>query len=190
MNRIARFRPTPALVIASIALLVALGGTSAAAVALVPKNSVGSDQVINGSLKSKDFKEGVLPQSTDAFTRSIAGPVALQFKKTSGGRALVATLTIPKPGTYLIWAKARFAADSAELRCDLTAGERSDTSGASLAKAVGPLAAITATLSHLMVQKFDEPGNVDLQCTNAVTGNVVASDVTLVAMGIADSTNS
>src|SRR5262245_43612890 len=50
-------RPSPALVVASLALLVALGGTSVAAVkALAPANSVGSAQVINKSLLPIDFK--------------------------------------------------------------------------------------------------------------------------------------
>jgi hypothetical protein len=177
------------MVVATVALLVALGGTSVAAVALVPRNSVGSSQVIDGSLRGRDFKAGVIPAPTGAFSRSIAGPVTLQFSKASG-KASVATLEIPNPGTYLIWAKARFAADQAELACDLTAGDRSDTSGATLSKAVEPLATITATLSHLMVQEFDAPGTVDLQCTTAVTGNVVARDVTLVALGIGTSTSS
>ena len=65
-------RPSAATVIASIALLVALGGTSIAAVnALVPKNSVGTQQIRNravtaakvklGSLLAANFKAGELP---------------------------------------------------------------------------------------------------------------------------------
>lgn len=50
-------RPSPALVVACIALAVALGGTSVAAVkVLAPRNSVGSAQVINKSLLPIDFK--------------------------------------------------------------------------------------------------------------------------------------
>src|SRR6478736_2327181 len=49
--------------VAYLALFVALGGTSmAASSALVPKNSVGTRQVINGSLLKKDFKSGQLPR--------------------------------------------------------------------------------------------------------------------------------
>lgn len=184
-----RFRPSPAMVVATIALLVALGGASAAAVALVPRNSVGSNQVIDGSLKSRDFMAGVLPTPTDVFARTIAGPVTLKFSKASPD-AQVATLAIPKPGTYLIWGKARFAADQAELRCSLVAGDRSDVSGASLSKPVGPLASISATMAHLLVQRFDAAGTVDLRCSTAVSGSIVANDVTLVAMGIANATDS
>lgn len=75
-----RRRPTPSMVVSSVALFVALGGTSYAAVAL-PNNSVGTPQlkqsavssaklrgdavtsvkVKNGSLLAADFKAGQLP---------------------------------------------------------------------------------------------------------------------------------
>lgn len=78
----ARPRVSPAMVVACIALLVALGGTSVAAVSLVvPRNSVGTPQlkknavataklrngavtsakVRNGSLLAIDFKQGQFP---------------------------------------------------------------------------------------------------------------------------------
>lgn len=63
-------KPSPALIIACIALFVALGGTSYAALKL-PKNSVGGAQikknavtsakVKNGSLTAADFKKSTLP---------------------------------------------------------------------------------------------------------------------------------
>jgi hypothetical protein len=75
-------RPSPALVVACLALLVALGGTSYATVLNVPRNSVGTPQlkrnavkpaklapnavrtahVLNGSLLAADFKAGQIPQ--------------------------------------------------------------------------------------------------------------------------------
>jgi hypothetical protein len=57
LHRIFSRRPSPAVVISLIALFVALGGTSFAAVTLVGKNSVGSPQVINGSLLKKDLNK-------------------------------------------------------------------------------------------------------------------------------------
>jgi hypothetical protein len=188
MRRLRRLRPSPALAVATIALLVALGGTSAAAVGLVPRNSVGSSQVIDGSLKSRDFAAGVLPAPTAVFSRSIAGPVA--FANTKRPSPPIATLAIPTAGTYLIWAKARFTAADGDFKCSLTAGDRSDTSSASLPPPVAALASVSATLSHLMVQTFDDPGTVDLQCTAAVGSDLAADDITLVAMGIADSSGS
>jgi hypothetical protein len=58
-GRITSRLPSLATVMSAIALLVALGGTSYAAVTkLLPKNSVGSAQVINGSLQRTDFSQG------------------------------------------------------------------------------------------------------------------------------------
>jgi len=50
-----RLRPTPAGVLACLALAIALGGSAFAATALLPRNSVGSAQVINGSLQATDL---------------------------------------------------------------------------------------------------------------------------------------
>jgi hypothetical protein len=76
-------RPSPALVVSCLALLVALGGTGyAAGVASLPRSSVGTTQlkrnavtaskiapnavraghVLNGSLLAEDFKAGQLPK--------------------------------------------------------------------------------------------------------------------------------
>ena len=70
MRRILRHRPSPAMVVACLALTIALGGTSYAAVNL-PRNSVGAVQlkknvvtsakVKNFSLLRADFKRGQLP---------------------------------------------------------------------------------------------------------------------------------
>jgi hypothetical protein len=83
MRRVLRHRPSPALVIACIALGVALGGTSYAAVTL-PKNSVGTKQlkknavnsakVKDRSLLRKDFKAGQIP----AGPQGPAGPTGPQ----------------------------------------------------------------------------------------------------------------
>ena len=65
-----RFKPSPSMVIACAALLVALGGTSIAAITL-PRGSVGTIQlkanavnsakVANGSLLRADFRSGQIP---------------------------------------------------------------------------------------------------------------------------------
>jgi hypothetical protein len=46
--------PSPALVIACVALFVALGGVAYAAA------TIGSDDIINGSIRNRDFKDGTL----------------------------------------------------------------------------------------------------------------------------------
>ncbi len=70
MKRHSRW-PSPALVIASVALIVSLGGTSYAALKL-PKNSVGAKQIKknavtsakikNGTLTTRDFKANDAPE--------------------------------------------------------------------------------------------------------------------------------
>jgi hypothetical protein len=85
----ARFRgrrPSPSLIISIVALFVALGGTSYAALTL-PKNSVGSKQikknavtgkkVRNGSLKAADFASGQLPAGPRGATGA-TGPTGAQ----------------------------------------------------------------------------------------------------------------
>ena len=52
-------RPSPALVVASLALLVALGGTGYAAVAL-PRDSVGAAQLRTGAVGSAEVRNGAL----------------------------------------------------------------------------------------------------------------------------------
>jgi hypothetical protein len=70
MSQLRRLRPSPAMVVASVALLVALGGTGYAALHL-PANSVGTAQLQNGavtapkvrphSLLRVEFKLGQIP---------------------------------------------------------------------------------------------------------------------------------
>jgi hypothetical protein len=59
MRRILNQRPSPSMVVAFIALLVALGGTGYAATQL-PKNSVGSKQLKNNAVTAKKIKKGAV----------------------------------------------------------------------------------------------------------------------------------
>jgi len=64
-------KPSAATVIATLALFVALGGTSYAAVALAP-NSVGSAQIKDGAVQSSDIKDGAV-SSDDIANGAIGG---------------------------------------------------------------------------------------------------------------------
>ena len=87
MKRFHLPRPTPSMVVACLALLVALAGTGVAAVSVVlPRNSVGNAQiqanavtsakVKNGSLLKADFKAGQVPAGAigPAGPAGAAGP--------------------------------------------------------------------------------------------------------------------
>jgi hypothetical protein len=77
MRDLKSHRPSPALVVSVIALSVALGGTSYAAIVLpansvgtkqIKKNAVTSAKVKNGSLLSADFRAGQLPAGATGAT--------------------------------------------------------------------------------------------------------------------------
>lgn len=74
MRLLRRSRPSPALVVASIALLAALAGTGVAAVQLAAPNSVGSAQVIDGSLQKADLEAGVLAAAGKRGPAGTPGP--------------------------------------------------------------------------------------------------------------------
>ena len=120
-------RPSHGTIAAYLALFVALGGTSYAAITL-PKNSVGSSQlkfhsvknsdlgsnsvttskVKNGSLKASDFKGGQLPAGPAGSTGP-AGPPGLvrAYGHVAGSGALsrsagIASVSHPTIGTYCI----------------------------------------------------------------------------------------
>jgi hypothetical protein len=183
MKPIARLRPTPSMVVASIALLVALGGTSVAAVrTLEPANSVGTAQVIDNSLLKKDFKTDQLPAGkqgpagpSNAFATSADGPITLADTGST-----VATLQLTKPGSYVIWGKAFLTSGGSgddQVQCILTAGDASDHSFAYL-----PRASVTATISNIVVDKLAAAGTALLACTSS--GHTTARSVQLVAIKI------
>ena len=55
-----RFTPSPAMVVSLIALFVALGGTSYAAITAVPANSVGTPQLKNSAVTGAKIKNGAV----------------------------------------------------------------------------------------------------------------------------------
>lgn len=74
MRRFTR-RPSPAMMVATVAVVLSLGGTGYAATKL-PKNSVTSTQVKDKSLLARDFKRGQLPkgETGPAGAPGAAGP--------------------------------------------------------------------------------------------------------------------
>ena len=128
-------RPSPALVVAVLALLVALGGTTYAVTAL-PKNSVGAAQVKknavrsaevkNNSLRAKDFRKGEL--GAEVFVKNVGDnsiPVTGVIGVSSD--TVIKSMSLPA-GTYYVRASIysfnQSAAIAAELRCALrTSGD-------------------------------------------------------------------
>jgi hypothetical protein len=135
-------------VTATMALVLALGGTSYAAIKL-PANSVTSKTVKDRSLLSKDFKRGQLPAGRTGAAgpagpqgaQGPAGPAgpavapAAAYKATAAGPAIAAgdqtvdSVTLPGGGNWVVTAKfigSNTGAD-ATLSCRLTIGGVADT---------------------------------------------------------------
>ena len=134
LSRIRAWRPSHGLVAAYLALFVALGGTSYAAVKL-PKNSVGTKQikkngvrstdVKNGSLKKVDFKAGQLPQGD----QGPQGPQGLQGTPGQDGQdGVIGPVTVQRTDVAL----PDNSTQAAEAVCP--AGQKAISGGASVAE--------------------------------------------------------
>ena len=124
-------RPSPAIVISCLALLVALSGTSVAAISQIPRGSVGTLQlkrnavtsakinpnavrtghVLNGSLLSEDFKAGQIPAGPQgpAGAAGATGPAGPQgrWAHVSGTGTILAqsggtTVNTTGTGVYFV----------------------------------------------------------------------------------------
>jgi hypothetical protein len=133
MSRMLRHRPSPAMVVACLALAIALSGTSYAAIRL-PANSVGTKQlrknavtsakVKNDALTGADVNErrlGQVPSAATASNANNAAHAATADSATTANAAFstyndslislpdalgtIATLSIPAAGNYVVIAK-------------------------------------------------------------------------------------
>lgn len=143
-------RPSPALVVASAALFVALAGTGVAAVVLVPKNSVGTAQLRNNavvslkvkdhSLAAKDFANGQLPAGPagPAGATGPTGPIGpgittwaiVKANGTLDKGSGVTAVTRTALGTYNV----AFASDVSS--CSLLASAGTDLAGSKIRGAI------------------------------------------------------
>jgi hypothetical protein len=91
MRVLKRFRPSPAMVVASLALMIALGGTGYAASQALPRNSVTTIQVKDRSLLARDFKAGQIPRGAvgPAGPAGAAGPAGPAGPAGGAGSAAV-----------------------------------------------------------------------------------------------------
>jgi hypothetical protein len=196
LRRFTRYRPSPGTVIACIALAIALGGTSYAAV-VVPRNSVGTAQlrnnavtslkVANRSLRAVDFALGQVPRGPQGPSGPAgavgptgpAGPAGPSdaFHKSvtgavpipSGSSPTVAALNITQPGKYAIAAKLYVETTTAtvDVTCTLQAAADQDESKAYVT------AAHSQTLAHNLAHDFPSAGAVELECSRTPTGGTV-----------------
>jgi hypothetical protein len=99
-----RLHPSPALVISLIALFVAFGGTSYAALNTFPKNSVGTKQIKNGAVTAAKMNAAVLKNYLHTGGTLPSGKTEVgewgggNYEDTSGGgESAQASVTFPVP---------------------------------------------------------------------------------------------
>ncbi len=181
-----KVRPTYAGVTATLALIVALGGTGYAAglgrgsvdtrelargavtTGKIKGQAVTSGKVRNGTLRGKDFRRGVLPASRAfhvavprLFNYGPTLPAPRNDFPTFGGEGVeVIGLTLPA-GDYIVTmtvAANNLSTGSAELACDLVGGVQPNRSETTLAPGTqGAVAATTAA-------RLRTPGRVVVKC--------------------------
>ena len=107
MNRFKRYRPSPAMIVACIALALSLGGTSYAAVVL-PAGSVGTRQLKANAVIGSKVRNGSLTLS-DISTASLSklGRIAIASDTAdaaagAGARGVQGAITAPKTGFVLV----------------------------------------------------------------------------------------
>jgi hypothetical protein len=163
-------RPSPALVVACVALFVVLAGTGVAAVvALVPNNSVGTAQLRNNavvsakvkdhSLAAKDFANGQLPAGPAGATGATGatGPIGpgitswaiVKANGTLDKASGVTAVTRTAVGTYNV----AFAVDVTN--CSLLASAGSDSASS---KIRGAIANFNRTTTPTIVQVTTSTG--------------------------------
>jgi hypothetical protein len=149
MRKVLR-RPSPAMVVACIALLVALGGTSVAAVSQLARNSVGTPQlrndavtnvkirnnavnsakVANRSLLRTDFAPGQLPAGPTG-PQGPAGPAGpAGAAGAAGPRGVVGTVTVRTQTVLISDAVDNDVYTGAELQSQCNSGELAISGGA------------------------------------------------------------
>jgi hypothetical protein len=196
------------MVVASVALLIALTGTSIAAVqATLPRNSVGTAQLKNNAVTAVKIasnavtsakiasnavtgakvKDGSLVAADmgagqlagDAYGRFLNGPIVVPTASTTLG-----SLTIPQTGNYLIWAKAYVTAPlTSDVTCILQAGTDTDQTVTSL-RPGAPSGAVPLMVAH----NFTAAGTVDLKCDGSAVG-AQANFIKITAIRLASLTN-
>jgi hypothetical protein len=141
-------RPSPAMIVACLALLVALGGTSVAAVSQLARNSVGTPQLRNGAvtnpkiannaINSAKVRPRSLLRSDFAAGQLPAGPVGPQGPAGPAGAAgpagpagVIGAITVRTSSVSIVDAAMNGVWTSGRIRRDCEGTERSISAGTS-----------------------------------------------------------
>ena len=202
-------RPSPAMLVSIIALVMATAGTATAARVLIKsstqikKGAVNSGDVRDGALSSRDIKDGSLglgelessargaitgaqTSAKEVFRK--AGPAGVPV----GEERRVATIASLEPGVYAIFAKTVMTLGEGEQtlfgsekggsgHCVLKAGEDRDESRSLLA---APGYNAPGVMTAQITSTFGSPGTVALDC-DSPDREWQATDTSIIAIRVA-----
>jgi len=204
-------RPSPALVVSIVALIVALGGTAVATTRLlitssgqIKNGSIAGVDLRSGTLTSRELSHHLLSKIVDKGSTSSSGTSAIEAHRlagpalTAGGKATIATLTL-QPGVYAVYAKLNIAPNVTDAglldtllksnktipaNCTLDVAGTGDFASGEI---VSPGSANTVTLPLQATRTLDSPGTVTLSC-EAADVPWRAADTSIIALRVGDST--
>ena len=201
-------KPSPALVVAVIALIVALSGTAVAAKFIITN----SGQVKDGSLVGQDLRAGTVSKSrlskgvqgllSGAPTAKAAGTQAIESHRIKGpdqpdgGSAQVLDLAL-EPGTYAVFAKATLESIINDrglldtlLKDPKTVGgscvlDVAGTGDHAIQPIVSPGSGNPATLNLQLTRTLDAPATATLTCQTSDKIHWRASNASIIALQVA-----
>ncbi len=206
-------RPSPALIVSIVAVVIACAGTATAATVLIKNSSqiragaVNGSDIANNSVKSADIANGTI--ATDDLKASLKntltgqGFTATEASRRAGpldqpvGHHEIATLPQLAPGTYAIFAKTTVDPVISSLglgellrgnktvnaECTLAAGGDEDRSRQTVAS---PYSVSPSTVNMQMTRTIDVATDIKVSCTvNDYKWS--AKDTSIIALKLAGS---
>lgn len=208
-------RPSPALVVSVIALIVALGGTAVAAKVLITSSAqikngaVTGLDIRNGTITKKKLSKGTVKSLTGSGTTgsSVVSPNGTQAIEShrqqgpdmpKGGSTTVASLPLGE-GTYAVFAKTTITPyindqglldtlfkDNKTLGAECTL-DVNGTGDFAIEPVVSPGSANPATLNMQLTRTLDAPGTATLTCkVDTIHWN--AANTSLIALRVGSTT--
>jgi hypothetical protein len=202
-------KPSPALVVSIVALVVALSGTAVAAKVLISSSA----QIKNRTISGLDLKDGTITKrqianstlQTLAGDASPGGTAAIEAHRLTGpdvpkgGPSPVLELAL-SPGVYAVFAKTTvtpFITDDGLLdtlfKDDKTRAAEctldvSGTGDFATAPIIGPGSSNPATLNLQATRSLDGPGKATLSCKAAPEAHWQAANSSIIALKVGSST--
>jgi biotin carboxyl carrier protein len=192
MRRLTQARPSPALIVAILALVAAVAGTAVAQQATTSQVTKKKVKKISKKQANKQInqREGGLNVNSaeTADTATNAGTGRSTFKDgatqvPAPSTTTVLSLDVPE-GSYLFIAKGALAkAGNTLVSCTTTAGADSDTSLSHIA------ADANDTIVNTVVHTFDAAGTAEFACQNPAGNPLFVTNAKLTAIPFAELEN-